>query len=148
MKLVFPGRQLLIVACLTVTGSLVGCGKSKQPWEVANPAVGTIKFGGIPLAGAQITLVPEDKKIPDTVRPRAFTESDGSFELSTYGENDGAPKGKYKVLAMRFPVIGSKESPSQGPNDLPPKYASADTSDLTVEVLATDTNLKDLELRW
>lgn len=147
MKPVMPLRQLLVILCLSGIGSLVGCGKAKQPWEISYPTVGVIKLDGVPLASAQITLVPEDKKIPDTVRPRGFTDSTGAFELSTYGENDGAPKGKYKVLAMRFPVVGTPENPSQGPNDLPPKYSNADSSDLTVEILDTENDLSKLELR-
>jgi hypothetical protein len=147
MKLVFPQQRLLAIAGLAISVSLVGCGKAKQPWETAHPTTGVLKFEGRPLAGAHITLVPVDKSIPDTVRPRAFTESDGSFELSTYGENDGAPEGKYKVIAMRYPVVGSKENPSNGPNDLPPKYANPDTTDLVAEVSAPETSLKALEIR-
>lgn len=148
MKLVSPYRQLIVFGCVTMIGSLTGCGKAKQPWEVAHPTVGVIKFGGQPLANAQITLVPEDLKIPNTVRPRGFTDPTGAFKLSTYGENDGAPKGKYKVLAMRFPVVGTPESPSQGPNDLPPKYSTPETSDLSVDIAASKNELSGLELRW
>lgn len=142
-----PFRHLLVIGSMTMTGMLVGCGKAKQPWEVAHPTVGVVKIDGQPLANAQITLVPEDSKVPDTVRPRGFTDNTGSFELSTYGENDGAPVGKYKLLAMRFPVIGTADNPSQGPNDLPPKYSRADTSDVSVEIEAQENDLSSLQLR-
>lgn len=147
MKSVKSRRQVLVYSCVALSAMMVGCGKSKQPWEVAHPAVGVVKMDGKPLAGAQITLVPEDKSFPDTVRPRGFTDASGAFELSTYGENDGAPKGKYKLVAMRFPVVGSAENPSQGPNNLPPKYARADTSDVTVEIASDENVLNGLELR-
>ncbi len=148
MKVYLPLRRLLAVKLLLVVSLLVGCGKGKQPWDTAYHAEGVIKIDGKPLAGAQVTLVPQDDSIPDTVRPRGFTDESGWFELSTYADGDGAPEGKYKVVAMRFPVIGSQDNPSQGPNDLPPKYARAETSDLEVEVTAPETELKTLELRY
>lgn len=140
-----PSR--LAVFSLMLSGLLVGCGKAKEPWEVAYPAQGVIKYEGKPLANAQITLVPENSEYPDTVRPRGYTKEDGTFQLSTYADGDGAPEGKYKVLAMRFPVVGSKENPSQGPNNLPRKYASPATTDLQVEIQAQKTELSPLELR-
>ena len=143
----FSVRPRLAIAGLMLSGLLVGCGKAKEPWEVAYPTQGVIKYQGKPLANAQITLVPEDADFPDTVRPRGYTKEDGTFQLSTYSEGDGAPEGKYKVLAMRFPVVGPKESPSQAPNNLPRKYASPDTTDLKVEVQADKTELSPLELR-
>lgn len=147
MKVGYFVRQMWAVQWLLVVVLLTGCGKAGQPWETAYPAEGVVKFGGQPLGGAQVTLIPEDSSIPDTVRPRGFTRPDGTFELSTYAENDGAPEGKYKVIAMRFPVRGTPESPSQGPNDLPVKYSKPETTDLQVEVTAPETVLKTLELQ-
>lgn len=116
--------------------SSVGCGKAKAPWEIVYPAKGTISFNGKPLAGAQITLVSEDKQFPNSVRPTATSKDDGSFEIGTYSHKDGAPQGSYKVLVLHYPVVGSKENPSAGPNDLPPKYSKVDTTDLTYNVTA------------
>ena len=140
-----PRKLLAVVALLGVT-VLVGCGKSKPAWETAYPAEGTVKFNGVPLDGAQVTLVPEDSDVPDTVRPRGFTDAMGTFQLSTYADGDGAPEGKYKVVAMRFPVVGPKDNPCQGPNDLPLKYSKPETTDLKVEISAPETELKPLEL--
>jgi len=147
MKFKYSARPYLAIATCMVSGLLAGCGQAKEPWEVAYPTEGVVKFEGKPLAHAQITLVPEDSEYPDTVRPRGFTKEDGTFQLSTYAEGDGAPEGKYKVLAMRFPVVGSKENPSQAPNNLPRKYSNPDTTDLKVEVVAPETELAPLELR-
>lgn len=146
MKSYFTPRRLSAVMLLLGASLLVGCGKSKQAWETAYPTEGVIKLNGVPLDGAQVTLFPEDSSIPDTVRPRGFTDASGYFQLSTYADGDGAPEGKYKVVALRFPVIGTKDNPSQGPNDLPAKYARAETTDLQVEVSGPETELKTLEL--
>ena len=39
--------------------------------------------------------------IPDIpANPHGITDKDGRFSISTYGENDGAPKGKYQLMMM------------------------------------------------
>ena len=113
--------------------STLGCAK-KAPWEKVYPATGKISFNDKPLAGAQITLVPEDTKVPNSVRPSATSKDDGTFELGTYSHKDGAPEGTYKVTVLHYPVVGSKDNPSPGRNDLPQKYAKAETTPLTYTV--------------
>lgn len=140
-------RRLTIATSMTICVLSLGCGKAKKPWEVTYPAEGIVKFEGVPLAGAQITLIPVDPEIPDSVRPNGFTQADGSFQLRTYSEGDGAPALKYKVLAMRFPVIGPPDNPSQGPNDLPPKYSRPESSDVILEVTSGEGPLGPIDLR-
>lgn len=132
---------------LTAGVMLSGCGKAKQPWEVVYPAKGIVSYKGRPLAGARITLIPQDSGIPESVRPTATSQDDGSFQLGTYSRADGAPAGEYKALVLRYPVIGSKENPSAGPNDLPKKYARAETTDLTVTVDTAAAEDLTLELK-
>jgi hypothetical protein len=138
----FPFSMVLIISCVTV-----GCGKAKNPWDTVYPASGTVVYEGKPLAGAQITLIPEDGDVPNTVRPTATTDEDGSFELGTYSKNDGAPAGTYRVLALHYPIVGSKENPSAGPNDLPKKYANQATTDLKLEVTPDGADPTELTLR-
>lgn len=39
--------------------------------------------------------------VPDIpANPHGVTDKDGRFSISTYGENDGAPKGKYQLMMM------------------------------------------------
>lgn len=132
---------------LGIVGLFAGCGKGKEPWEFVVPAKGVIHFKGKPVAGAMITLVPLDDKVPSSVRPTATSKEDGTFQLGTYSAADGAPVGEYKVLALHFPVVGSKESPSAGPNDLPAKYARAETTDLKVTIAEDHPDLPPLELK-
>lgn len=124
-----------------------GCGKSKQPWETVYPAKGTVSYKGEPLAGAVITLIPQDSEFPSKVRPTATSEEDGSFTLTTFANSDGAPAGEYKALVLRYPVVGSKENPSAGPNNLPKKYSKAETTDLTVTVDTAAVEDLSLELK-
>ncbi|HEY0981217.1 MULTISPECIES: hypothetical protein [unclassified Schlesneria] len=140
-------HRLLLCLTLISSAATVGCGKAKQPWDTVYPATGVLLLEGKPLAGAQITLIPEDSEVPPSVRPTATTEIDGSFELGTYSKSDGAPAGSYKVLALHYPIVGSKENPSAGPNDLPKKYASQNTTDLKIEVTPDGTEPGELILR-
>lgn len=144
------GLRSRIVGLMLLAGAvglIVGCGKAKQPWEKVYPAKGTVSFKGKPLAGAMITLVPQDSDVPTSVRPSATSKDDGSFELGTYSKTDGAPVGEYKALVLHFPVSGSKDNPSPGRNSLPAKYARAETTDLVIEVSQGDSDLPPLELK-
>lgn len=125
----------------------VGCGGGAKPWDKVYPAEGIVNFKGKPLAGAMITLIPLDSAFPNSVRPTATSKEDGTFELGTHSAADGAPAGEYKALVLHFPVVGSKESPSAGPNDLPAKYAKAETTDLKVTIEKNQTNIPPLELK-
>jgi hypothetical protein len=140
-----PIRFLTI--CLLAGAGLCGCGEAKKPWETAYPAKGTITYDGKPLSGALIGLIPESTEVPDSVRPRATSKADGSFQIGTYLSTDGAPEGKYKVIVTHYPIVGPPENPTNGPNDLPAKYGRAETTDLILEVKAPATDFAPLELQ-
>jgi hypothetical protein len=140
-------RWLCLGTLLAVCGSVAGCGKGKDPWEKVYKVRGVVNLDGKPAGGALITFLPQDQKVPSSVRPSAIANWDGTFDIGTYGTGDGAPAGTYKVVVVRFPVIGSPSSPAPGPNDLPPKYSKPDTTDLTVQVKDAETELPPLELK-
>src|SRR6516164_7244538 len=66
------------------------------------PARGQAFLDGKPIAAASIHLDPVWTKAPNFPRPRAIAEADGSFALETYGEDDGAPAGEYRVSVQLF----------------------------------------------
>ncbi|WP_010587575.1 hypothetical protein [Schlesneria paludicola] len=140
-------RPYGLVALVLVGGSLPGCGKAKQPWEKVVPASGVIVYNGKPLAGAQILLIPEDEKFPSSVRPSATSGDDGTFQIGTYSHKDGAPEGGYKAVVLHYPVVGPKENPTVGANDLPAKYAKPTTTDLRVEITAKNSDVLELTLK-
>jgi hypothetical protein len=136
-----------ILALVLTAGLVAGCGKAKQPWETVYPATGKIQYKGEGLMGAQVTLFPVDEHVPASVRPTATTDWDGTFQVGTFSSSDGAPAGEYKVVVLHYPVVGSKESPSAGPNDLPKKYATAKTTDLKVTVAEPGTDFPLIEIK-
>jgi hypothetical protein len=132
-----------IVALAAVLG---GCGKTPEPWEKVYPASGVVLYRGQPLSGAVVTLIPEDAEFPSSVRPTAITDEDGAFYVGTYSAADGAPAGDYKVLVLHYPVEGPPENPHAGANDLPLKYAKAETTDLLVSIAEEETEIPPLVL--
>ena len=137
------GWAWFVLASATI---LAGCSKPQQPWEKVYPASGVVKYRGQPLSGAVVTLIPEDTAFPNSVRPTAVTDDEGTFEVGTYSTDDGAPAGKYKVLVLHYPVGGSAENPHAEPNDLPTIYAKAETTTLKISIAEEETEIPPLEL--
>ena len=94
------------------------------------------------------------------LRPFAYADGQGNFELKTYTDGDGAPPGKYRVSIMvpsGTPPRGGKDAPAgeqvtpaaQAVN-IPPavskKYGSSETSGIEVTVEDGENNLEPFEL--
>ena len=138
--------QLFVFGTLAFIGSLAGCSKPQEPWEKVVPVTGVVKYQGKAVAGAVVTLIPQNSKFPKSVRPTAITEDDGTFEVGTYSQADGAPAGTYKVLIVHFTVVGDADNPIPGPNDLPEKYSKIEETDIKVTIDDEETELKPFEL--
>jgi hypothetical protein len=95
------------------------------------PASGKVEFVGKPLANASIFLHPVGVKAANFPRPRAVVGADGTFVLGTYRKDDGAPPGDYKVTVQWFHKANPRDMPR---NVLPPRYAGAETSGLTLRI--------------
>lgn len=93
---------------------------------------GKVKFkdGSDPgvLAGYTVTFESEDAKSSSI----GEIGPDGSFQLSTLGQNDGAPPGKYRVV-ITPPGSSDPERPPPK-SQIPTKYHNFDTSGLTAEI--------------
>jgi hypothetical protein len=65
------------------------------------PVRGEVLVDNKPAVGAFIFFVPlnESADQPDS-RPRAQVGADGKFQLSMYGDKDGAPAGEYVVTVL------------------------------------------------
>lgn len=130
VRLLLQDLRMVVLGLSTI---LVGC-SGPSSWETTHPVTGTITYKGKPIADAEISFFPTDPDAPDTVRPKAKSTPDGRFVVWTYTRGDGAPAGSYKVTVVRHQVAVSKDTLVAKPNDLPPKYAQRDTTDLQVQV--------------
>lgn len=89
----------IICWCLVLT-LLAGCQSSEPPDVPRSPAFpvkGRLYVGSTVAANARIAFHPLDPQRSQGRCAVAITRKDGSFELTTYKLNDGAPEGDYTV---------------------------------------------------
>jgi hypothetical protein len=105
----------------------VGCGRG-------NPAVapvrGKVLLDGQPLRTGMVNTLPKAGR-----GSHGEIQSDGSFQLHTFGRNDGAMIGPHKVSVAVFDTKGprSPENP-YGKLLVPQRYTNPETSELTIDV--------------
>ena len=123
-------RRRFVVACgsLILATMLASCASRRTVY----PVKGKIIYSGESLEGAVIAFHPADAKSDGPV-PYGVIQRDGSFQLSTYGPNDGAPAGSYRVTVTLDIIPENGEREDAYPSG-PQRYASLDTTDLTAEV--------------
>ncbi|MEY4188395.1 MAG: hypothetical protein RIT02_3429 [Planctomycetota bacterium] len=128
-----------------------GCGGQYSPQAEIFKTVsasGVLTFRGKPLAGFIVTLHPAG----DQRTASGTTDADGRFTLGTNAHGDGAVAGNHKVSVIWQPPeddgLGSTvEDPKKMPKpplDIPAKYASPETSEITLEI--PESGSSDLKL--
>jgi hypothetical protein len=147
----------LLGAALVFLGT--GCSSSLNKIECK------VTMDGTPVEGATVTLIP-DTSAGHTDSASGITDKNGVCELKT-GDKSGARKGKYKVTVTKIearkdmdpgtmnPTEMMQKSTGKDPrggmgitgakNELPPIYASSETSGLTIDV-PPSTNPVELKL--
>jgi hypothetical protein len=98
-----------------------------------------------PADGALVRLWPAGDLSGD-LKPLGYVQADGSFELTTLAENDGAPPGRYTVTVEWRPKKKSVMQPD-GPDRLNGRYADPKTSKIEVMVNDTPTTLEAIKLK-
>ena len=140
-------RKLAAAIVLAALGIVpgFGCGKADSRVPV-HPVQGAIQFRGQPAYGAFVSLHPKNSTegVPN---PRAMVAQDGSFVVSTYDGNDGAPEGDYVLTVQWYKAVKQGNDLVGGPNVLPAKYGSPKTSDVVVHIAAGENHLKPIQLR-
>lgn len=135
--------------CAAAMFVLSGCGGEASGQRETARVQGTVTYQGQPLTTGTVFFVPEGGG------PTAEGQigEDGTFELTTYEEGDGAVPGKHGVMihAQREvqEVLPEDEDPDnpQDPQLIPPKYSSVETSGLTATVTADGENSVKFELQ-
>ena len=134
---------------------LVSCGRSERKFQNQNmkktfPVHGEVYLDGQPGQGVKVMLSP--KESPGSSGPSGDVGEDGTFQISTYVENDGAPAGEY-VLTFTYrdpnaPLMITFDTPEE-PDDFKGKYADPKTSKhpLSVAEDATDVDVGRIELK-
>lgn len=128
----FVSSSLWLVAFFALV-ALVGCGDGHPK---TYPVSGKVTVNGKPVATGDIMLIPEKG------RAAGGPIVDGRFQLTTFDENDGAPKGTYKVV-----VTGDEPYGKQMRTTVPDRYSTVDGSDKTVTIDGPIDALV-IELNW
>ncbi len=135
------GSPMMLALVLLMTVS--GCGRNDDLPETASTE-GTVSWQGQPVAGATVAFSPESGgKIAS-----AKTDEDGHYELTTFEPYDGAIVGQHAVtIVKRVPMPPPHISvPDAGKPLIPSKYFAAQTSGLTADVKAGESNVYDFTL--
>jgi hypothetical protein len=109
----------------------------------AHPVRGKLLINSKPAADADIMLYHQGDWGETRIEPYAHTKADGTFALSTYAENDGAPVGEYNVR-VTWPIAGG--GPRGGPDRMQGKYADPRKTPLKVTINKETTELPTFEL--
>lgn len=132
-KLVLRVRDVVGITALALL--VAGCsrGPVDPPVLPVTPVSGSLKFGNEVPVGAKVSLVPV-ARTEEGVASSGVVKQDGTFTVSTYGQNDGAPVGDYVLLVQWFKPLGGEEGNAGGPNVIPKDYSDPTKSPIKVTV--------------
>jgi hypothetical protein len=148
----------MFVVAASVVASAGGCGGERR--LDVSPVRGQVLYKGQGVPGTTVIFFP----VGDTVeslgkmRPFAYGQPDGRFEIKTYVESDGAPPGTYRVSIIApagGPGSSKKDRPveelaSAGGAGVPPaiakKYSNVATAGIEVTIEDGENNLEPFVL--
>ncbi len=142
----------LRAALIAVAATLAGCGSDQLP---TYPVRGQLMAGGQPAANAFVVFHPQgDDERLRKLRPTGRVAGDGSFTLTTYIADDGAPRGEY-VVTVEWPGIDpdmpasseDSEAALSGPDRLQGRYQDAAASSLRATIVAGANTLPPIEVQ-
>ena len=139
----------LVGVLLVLVVPLTGCGAGDGKIDVY-PVKGTVTQGGKPVEGADVIFLASDPalKVVGVPTPKAITDANGEFSLSSYGNGDGAPAGEYAVAVSWMQVITPSDNPEQRVerDRLKGRYADPSKSGLTATIQEEDNQPPPFEL--
>jgi len=110
----------------------VACdGPKRKP---AFPTQGKLLIGNQPVANVTLFFQPVGTTDAEPTRAYATTSLDGTFSLTTYEANDGAPEGDYVVTLLYEPVDSPLSRAKGKPPKIDKKYTAIETSPLKVKI--------------
>lgn len=135
---------LAVVVAIPVL--LASCGPRESGVPV-HPVSGKVTFDGQPPVGALVSLSPQGHVLPPGIVPSAKVQADGTFQVGTYAENDGAPAGDYAVTLQWFKVVTTDGGTGRGPNVLPKSYGSVADTPVKVTVKEGANSIAPIEIK-
>src|SRR5262245_38760390 len=114
--------QTVPLCCIGLVVLVAGCsgGDGRVP---VYPVKGKVTAAGEIPEGALIVLYPARGGGESELRPSAKVRRDGSFSLTTYDAEDGAPQGDYIATVQWNKLIKKGKDYAAGPDVIPKDYA-------------------------
>jgi hypothetical protein len=139
-------RAVLPVGFAWVVIFTAGCGKSEH--GSLNPVTGEVFVNGQPAVNATVIFYPkqQDGEPPVKAYPGAVVGDDGSFKLTTWSKNDGAPEGEYVVTVVWSDTARVDGETIDGPDKLRGRYAYKFNSTLSATIKKGKNQLPRFEL--
>ncbi len=126
----------VLIAAVLITA---GCGPTQQgPERLPTYRVqGLVTVDDLPAPGVMVHFhnveAPEGVVEIYAAKPKAVTDGDGTFAMSTYTNGDGVAAGEYRVT-FQWKKFDRLKNGYTGPDQLGGKYADPETSEFTVTV--------------
>lgn len=133
---------------LCLAAILAGCGADDGRVPVY-PAGGKVTVAGEIPEGALVVLYPAKKGEGEGegLRPSGRVKPDGTFRLTTYDADDGAPAGEYAATIQWNKLIKQGADYKAGPNVVPAEYAAAESSPWKIKVSEAPNELEPLDIK-
>lgn len=146
-----PFRPAALAAAL-LAAALGGCGGEAKKLPTV-PAGGKLTYkdpkrGPVPAAGALVVFNPVNQDSKNLYFPQAKVRDDGTFELTTHTDGDGAPAGEYGVTILwKAPTktIGGEDR-NQGADLLGGRFADPQNPRIKQTVTAAGPNRFDITI--
>ncbi len=131
--------RLLLLVVAMILPVAPGCEKGRE----LTPVTGKVTYQGRPLAFGTVMLQAANGQ-PAT----GTINTDGTFQVETYGEGGGAPIGQLRVRVLCFECQGPNPPTNggQGRPLIPKKYTTYAMSGLTFEVKPGETQELNIDL--
>ena len=137
-------KRVGFVSVLVFALFLTACTNSDR--KPVFPVQGKVIYRGKPATGARVIFHPHDENAPQSPRPSAEVQPDGSFRLSTYVSQDGASPGRYAVTIFWPSAARIEDTENAGPDQLHGRYSNYKTTPIRVEILAGANALDTFKL--
>ena len=125
--------------------TFAGCGGEEGRVPVYK-VTGKVTVSGEVPEGALVVLYPAKIQGDQELRPSGKVRSDGSFSLTTYEADDGAPVGEYTATIAWNKLIKRGQDSVAGPNVIAKDYAKRESSTWKVKVEDAPNDLAPLQI--
>ena len=125
---------------------IVGCSSQQDARVPVFPVKGSVSVAGQIPDGALVVLYPTGSSAGD-IRASGKVKSDGSFSLSTYEADDGAPAGEYVATVQWNKLVKTAQGYSAGPNVISKSYSDPASSVWKVKVAEAPNELPPIVIK-